>query len=100
MSGPERLELPNDFPVAGGVSQVVDAGKQQKQWWSSVKRILQEAIEGMRRDKSKFESASAPGVVSVGLGSAPSGTGATPAAWVDVILPDGTAGRIPVWKKG
>lgn len=101
MRGPERLELPNEFPVAERVSELDQAGKNQRAWWYDVRRVLQAAVEGMRGGKRKLEASAGVGTATPTLGTtAPvPATNLTPHTWVEVIAPDGTVCTIPLWKK-
>lgn len=100
MKGPEQLQLPNDFPVSNTVADLPATAKAQRQWWYDVRRVLQDAIEGLRGSKKKFDTSGGIGKVTPILGTTAPISGTTPYTWVEVVAPDGTVCVMPLWKKG
>ncbi len=96
---PQQLNLAPEFPAASDLRELAATAPAQRSWWYEVRRVLQEAIEGLRKSRNTFDTSSAAGAKAVSLGNAPAAE-ATPHMWVQVIAPDGTPCVMPLWKKG
>ena len=98
-ANPERLQLPADLPVATTIADVPASASRLRNWWFDARRVLNDAIDGLRRGKNKFDSDAGFGSGALTLGTKAPAVLGTPYAWVDVIAPDGTSCVMPIWKK-
>lgn len=96
----EQLNLPEELPVAEDFRRLAETGRAQRNWWYDLRRALQEAIEGLRRERGRFETSVAAGSITATLGTTALVSGTTPYVWVEVVAPDGTICVMPMWKKG